>query len=174
MRVPARPMTAPLATITERMSPSVAPRDAIIPNERMRRWAITAKPATDTRPTKTSPMVTSSRVTVEPESRPAGGGRKFTMEFDGKSNDVSADGLPSKRTVVLVARAIWPGATRANSSVRLSGSSTIPTTVRAADPPPGAVHESPMCRLYRLANWRVTATCPAPVGNRPDTTFSME
>ena len=67
----------------------------------------------------------------------------------------------SNRTVTWLGARTWPGATRANSSSRLCGFCTMPTTRRAV---PSWCQRSPILRLKAEATPSVTATWPGPAG----------
>ena len=69
--------------------------------------------------------------------------------------------LASNSTVTWVGDVTCPGATRANSSSRLCGFCTMPTTRRATPPWRQLV---PTPRLKSAATPAVTATCPGPTG----------
>ncbi len=84
----------------------------------------------------------------------------------------AAGGLPdpSNSTMTWVGLRTWPGATSANSSSRLCGFCTMPTTVRAV---PSWCHTLPIRRPKSDATPLVTATWPAPVGKCPETRESI-
>ena len=68
-------------------------------------------------------------------------------------------GVVSKRTWTCVGDVTRPGGTRANSSSRLWGFCTMPTTVL-----PPCVHVSPTCRLSTEASPGVIAISFGPFG----------
>ena len=67
----------------------------------------------------------------------------------------------SNSTVTWVGAATWPGTTRANSSSRLCGFSTMPTTWRVF---PSWCQRSPILRSKVEATPLVTATWPGSAG----------
>ncbi len=77
---------------------------------------------------------------------------------------------PSNSTVTWVGLRTWPGTTRANSSSRLCGFCTMPTTVRAVPP---WCHVLPILRPKSDARPLVTATWPGPAGKCPETSESI-
>jgi len=75
----------------------------------------------------------------------------------------------SNSTVTLSGRVTWPGTTRANSSSRLCGFSTMPTTLRVTPP---RVQLLPMLSLKSAATALVTAIWFGLAGYRPLTRLS--
>ena len=67
----------------------------------------------------------------------------------------------SNRTVTWLGAVTWPGTTRANSSARLCGFSTMPVTRRVVPP---ARQRSPALRWKVAATPLVTATWPGLAG----------
>ena len=58
----------------------------------------------------------------------------------------------------------WPGATSANWSARLLGSTAMPVTRQVV---PAACQVPPTCAPYWAATWLVSATWPGPAGYVP-------
>ena len=159
------PTAAPLANMTRRTCRSVAPIAPIMPRARIRRWAITVNPATESSPTNVSPIVASSRtaraccrrccaalvpVAMMPWTVPAPvGGWK----------DVTALPPASKSSDMLDGVAISPGATRPNASCRSLGFSTMPTTRSGR---PFTDQAEPIFRPNVVATVAVTAASCGP------------
>ncbi len=122
---PTTPTMTPFDSKTSRTLRSVAPMDSSIPRDRMRRCASTVKPPIDTRAMSSMPTVARASTMVDGLMPlvvidPAG-----VME---EGRFLAAAGA-FKRTVTSVGCATCPGGTRANSSSRLWGFCTMPTTV---------------------------------------------
>ena len=132
VRVPAtaavRPTAVPLATMAPRRWRGVAPAAASRPSWRMRRWARVAKLAPATRHTRTMATVaTTSTATaavvcsVAPRFDEALAGHDAGSEREACSRSAS--------TSRVIDSGVWPaGSTRAYSSSRSAGFSTMPTT----------------------------------------------
>ena len=132
----------PLARSTSRTLRSVAPMDSSIPRARSRRCASTVKPPTDTSAISSMPTVANASTMVSGLSRLL---LAAAVEAGVETLDPMRPGSTpgaSKRTSTCVGCVTWPGGTSANSSSRLWGFCTMPTTVL---PPRGQV--SPTARL---------------------------
>ncbi len=123
------PTTAPLASITKRTCRSVAPIDSSMPRARSRRWAITVKPEMASKPMNSMPTVLIASMIAAAcavlTSPPL-----CTLNPDPSTvwNDFSCASVASANTDTRAAGVACPGGTRTNSSDRLSGFSTMPTT----------------------------------------------
>ncbi len=153
--------------MTRRRLRWVAPIALSMPRARSLRWAITEKPATDTRPMNTRPSTSTTRTVVA--------GENLLALLVG--NDTVAAGTPGSvplppliaccaaagpsSMVTCLGCVTWPGAASANSSARLLGSCTMPVTRQAV---PAARQVPPTCVPYSVATWLVSATCPGPAG----------
>ena len=147
----------PLASSTSRTLRSVAPMDSSIPMARRRRCASTVKPPTDTSAISNMPTVANASTMVSGLivlllSEPA-------VETLDPMRPGSTPGA-SKRTSIVVGCVTCPGGTRANSSSRLWGFCTMPTTVLS----PWEDQESPTLRLRSDASPGVRAISFGPVG----------
>ncbi|MGO9582634.1 MAG: hypothetical protein ACLP36_07470 [Acidimicrobiales bacterium] len=139
----------------------MAPVDSSMPMARRRRCASTVKPPTETSAMRSIPSTRAASEMVSGLS-----GFDWAIEA-GVSTCVPAliepGGTPgaSNSATTWVGVFTCPGATSANSSRRLCGFSTMPTTRRSA-PPTDQV--SPTFRWNAEATPLVTATSPAPTG----------
>ena len=147
----------PLASSTSRTLRSVAPMDSSIPRARIRRCASTVKPPIDTSAISSMPTVASASTMV------AGSiGLLLATVAGVETLDPMRPGSTpgaSKRTSTCVGFVTCPGGTSANSSSRLWGFCTMPTTVL-----PPRDHSSPILRLSSDASPGVTAIWFDPVG----------
>ncbi len=147
----------PFARSTSRTLRSVAPIDSSIPRARSRRCANTVKPPTDTSAMSSMPTVANANTMVW------GLIVLFVPLWAGvKTLDpmrVGSTPGASKRTFTCVGFVNRPGGTSANSSSRLWGFCTMPTTVL---PPWGQV--SPTPRLSSDATPGVRAIWFGPLG----------
>jgi hypothetical protein len=167
---PPPPTTSPLASSTSRMCRWLAPMAPSMPSARSRRWAMTWNPATDSRPTKTSPIVASTSTRVVAGS--VSSLRRWVDTPSGRGLAMyCACGTRSRASTRLTAAPSCPGATRANGSLRLSGFSTTPTTVHGR---PAACQGPPTCRPASCRTRSVTAISPEPCGHRPPSRRSIE
>ena len=163
---PSAPTTVPLGSSTSRRCFSVAPIAASAPSWRSRRCAMTAKPAAAT-------SVASSRKTVATEniasvstnrssSRASDPTRADRSPCDSmKASTAPAPAPVSARTVTWSGAPADEGVTRANSSLRSRGFSTMPTTVRRR---PSSASGSLSSSPSSVATLSVTATWPGPSG----------
>ena len=154
--------------MTRRRLRSVAPIALSMPRARSLRWAITEKPATDTRPMNTRPSTSTTRTSTAGEIPPDMMLGTVTVAAAGIPGSVALPlptacrtaGEPSSMITWLGCRT-WPGATSANSSARLLGSCTMPVTRQVV---PAARQVPPTCAPYWAATWLVSATWPGPAG----------
>ena len=148
-----------------------------MPRARSRRCAMTVNPATETRPMKTRPstamastivagpttpllLACEARETVASPGRPVkAGGGAWPGPYRCCSRLAAAGSF--SRIVTWVGAVTWPGTTRANSSLRSVGFSTMPVTCQAR---PSAGQVPPAFTLYSEATWLVRATWPGPSG----------
>ncbi len=162
---PIAPTTAPLVSSTSRRCLSVAPVAASMPSWRSRRCAITAKPAAAT-------SVDRSRKTVATENIARASAARLALRVSDPakadrsrafaSMKASTEPVPAwTRTVTWSGAPADEGETRANSSLRSRGFSTMPTTVRRR-PSRSSVFPSSSPRI--VATPSVTATWPGPFG----------
>ena len=130
-----------------------------MPMARTRRWASTVKPPTETSAISSMPRVASVSTTVSgliallwlvDELVVKSGPSEFTTPLG-----------PSKRTSTWLGDGTCPGATSANSSSRLCGFCTKPTTRRDEVP---ACQTSPRRKPKVDASAGVRATSPGPLG----------
>ncbi len=157
----AAPTTAPLATSTSRTWRSAAPTAPSMPRARWRRWAMTVKPATATRPTNSRLIVARASTAAAAAFRAASWPSMLKDRPLGRWSDWRSWGWAASRTVTMAGGSACPGATSPNSSDSRRGFSTSPTTRRARPP---SFQVSPRRRSYEAATPWVTATSPAPVG----------
>ena len=148
--------------MTRRRLRPVAPIALSMPRARSLRWAITEKPATDTRPMNTRPSTSTTRTSIAGEIPP---------DIMLGTVTVAAAGIPGSAALPLLTACwtagepssmitwlgcgTWPGATSANSSARLLGSCTMPVTRQVV---PAACQVPPTCAPYLAATWLVSAT----------------
>ena len=158
-RVPATPTTSPLARTTRRTFLSVAPTAPSMPSERSRRCASTVKPPMATRAIRSMPIVASPSTMVSGLNGllAAAEARLSTV---GPMEEAFTPGALNS-TTTWVGAVTWPGTTRANSSRRLCGFSTMPVTRQAL---PSWCQTSPTLRPNVAATPSVTATWPGLVG----------
>jgi hypothetical protein len=144
--------------MTSRTFLSVAPIDSSIPMARSRRCASTVNPPTDTSAMRSMPRVASVSTIVS-------GLSAFPWDDEPgveKLGPRESAGTPaSKSTVTSVGDLTCPGTTSANSSSRLWGFWTMPTTVRVV---PSWSQVSPTLRFRVEASPGVTATWLGPDG----------
>ncbi len=139
-----------------------------MPRARSLRWAITEKPATDTRPMNTRPSTSTTRTSTAGEIPPDIMLGIATVATAGMPGSVPVP-LPTARwtagepssMITWLGCVTWPGATSANSSARLLGSCTTPVTRQVV---PAAGQVPPTCAPYWAATWLVSATWPGPAG----------
>ena len=155
------PTTVPFALTTRRTWLSVAPVDSSIPIERRRRWARTVNPPTETSATSSIPSTSAASEIVSGLSGllDAADAGVDTCQLVG--NELHGTPAASNSTVTLDGFVTRPGTTSANSSRRLCGFSTIPTT-RCSTPPTRQV--SPTERWNAETSPLVTATSSAREG----------
>ena len=155
--------------MTRRRLRSVAPIAVSMPRARRLRWAITEKPATDTRPMNTRPSTSTTRTStadeIPPELDTLGGVTAAAAGIPGSVPLPSliacwTAGEPSSM-ITWLGCGTWPGAASANSSARVLGSCTMPVTRQVV---PTACQVPPTWASYRLAIWLVSATWPGPAG----------
>jgi hypothetical protein len=159
---PTAPMTRPLASRASRMCRWLAPIAPSMPSARSRRWAITVKPATASRPTNTSPIVASTSTTTVDVSASS---ERIWIDMSSGHGFVVKSALDAPMSTSTWSSAVtWPGATRTNASCRFSGFSTRPTTARRL-PPWSQV--PPTCSRKIFATRSVTAISSGPCGHRP-------
>ena len=125
----------------------------------MRRWASTVKPPIDTNAMRSMPIVANARTMVDGPMMLLLLEPGVVMYEESEERDFIADGGASKRTLTCVGFVSWPGGTSANSSSRLWGFCTMPTTVL-----PPRDHVSPTCRLSSDAKPWVRAISCGPAG----------
>ncbi len=158
----------PLARTTRRTWLSVAPVDSSIPIERSRRWASTVNPPTETSAISSMPRASATSEIVSGLigfdcATEAGVCTSFPIDGNAASG-------ASKSSVTPVASCSCPVGTRANSSSRLWGFSTMPTTVRST---PLTRQLLPTRRWKSDATPLVTATWSVADGYRPESSDSM-
>ncbi len=115
--------------MTRRRLRPVAPIALSMPRARSLRWAITEKPATDTRPMNTRPSTSTTRTSTAGEIPPDIMLGIATVATAGIPGSVPVP-LPTARwtagepssMITWLGWLTWPGATSANSSARLLGS----------------------------------------------------
>ena len=151
--------------MTRRRLRSVAPIAPSMPRARSRRWAITEKLATDTRPMNARPSTSTTRMNTACEtpltccvgSDTVAAGTPGTV----MSPPISCAAAGPSSMIAWLGCRIWPGATSANWSARLLGSCTMPVTRQVV---PATCQVPPTCAPYRVATWLVSATWPGPAG----------
>ena len=153
------PTMTPLARTTIRTRESVAPSEASIPSERSRRCASTVKPPTATRVMRSIPTVSAAIEMLSGLSVLGGTAAEAVWTFGPRECGLAPGA--SNRTLTWVGALTWPGTTRANSSSRLCGFSTMPVTVRVRPP---WCQPSPTLRWNADATPPVTATWPGLAG----------
>ncbi len=133
-----------------------------MPSERSRRWASTVKPPTETSAMSSMPTVASASTIVVGLSGllPAADATLCGVDTFGPMLCGATPGA-SNSTVAWLGAVTWPGTTRANSSSRLCGFCTMPTTRRDV---PADRSVLPMFRCSAEATPLVTATWPGPAG----------
>ena len=137
MIAPSTPATRPSTISTNLTSRSVAPSDASMPRARCLRWAITVNAADATSPMKARPSTETISTIVAGDTMVSVGCGAVTVAFLGMTlpaADAAAESIdiPRKiRTFCGGDPATWPGGTRANSSSRFDGFSTMPVTIKA-------------------------------------------
>ena len=135
-----------------------------MPSERSRRWASTVKPPTETSAMSSMPTVASASTIVVGLSGLLPCADTTLCGVDTAARMLCGS-VPNPRasnsTVTWLGAVTWPGTTRANSSSRLCGFCTMPTTRRDT---PAAVSVLPMRRCSSAATPLVTATWPGPAG----------
>ena len=153
--------------MTRRRLRSVAPIALSMPRARSLRWAITEKPATDTRPMNARPSTSTTRTPTAGEIPPdiAVGNVTVAAATPGSVGlplpiACRAAGEPTSM-ITWLGCVTWPGATSANSSARLLGFCTKPVTRQVV---PAARQVPPTCAPYWVATWLVSATWPGPAG----------
>ena len=125
----------------------------------MRRCASTVKPPIDTKAMRSMPTVASASTIVAGLMMLALFEPGVVMKDEREERDLSVLGDTSKRALSCVGWVTSPGGTSANSSSRLWGFCTMPTTVL-----PPWDHVSPTCRLSSDAKPGVRAISFGPVG----------
>ena len=125
----------------------------------MRRWASTVKPPIDTKAMRSMPTVANASTMVDGLMMLSVFEPGVVMKEEREERDLSVLGDASKRTLTCVGCVTWPGGTSANSSSRLWGFCTMPTTVL-----PPWDHVSPTRRLSSDAKPGVRAISFGPVG----------
>ena len=125
-----------------------------MPRARCRRCAMTVNAAVATSPMKTRPSTEMMRTIVAGERTESSGMGVLTVALFGMTSpaaEAAAESRDSPRKIrTWFGLASWPGATRANSSSRLDGSSTMPVTVKvrpaSAPDPAGTCQVEPTRR----------------------------
>ncbi len=151
----------PFALITRRTCRSVAPIACNIPIERIRRCARTVKPPIDTNAINSMPRTNAAREIVSGFSGLDWATEAGELIWTPLARECSDEPGASNSTVTFVGLVTCPGMTRANSSSRLCGFTTMPTT-RRLTPPRREV--PPTARWNSVATVLVTAISEALVG----------
>ena len=149
MTAPATPPIRPSAISTNRTSASVAPSEESMPRARCLRCAMTVNAAVATSPMKTRPSTETMRTMVAGERTESSGMGVLTVAPFGMTSPAAEAAAESfkdspRKIRTWFGLASWPGATRANSSSRLDGSSTMPVTVKAR---PVALAQAGTCQV---------------------------
>jgi hypothetical protein len=165
---PVTPTARPPVIMTRRRLRPVAPSALSMPRARSLRWAITEKPATDTRPMNTRPSTSTTKTRTAGEIPPDIMLGTVTVAVAGIPGSVAVP-LPTacrtarepSSTITWLGCRTWPGLTSANSSARLLGFCTMPVTRQVL---PTARQVPPTRAPDRVATWLVSATWPGPAG----------
>ena len=106
-----------------------------MPRARCLRWAITVNAAEATRPMKARPSTETISTIVAGDMIVSEGCGALTVALPGMTSPAAAAAAESSDTPrkirTFCGAANWPGGTRANSSSRFDGFSTMPVTVKA-------------------------------------------